>query len=656
MAGDRRLERKVGEIESDGSGTFKEPFICEFGGQSYSSSDTVSCHGDGPHASTTKTNCAYGITYAASLGVKSGEAECESASCASAKVASVGQGLDEAGKEVVTSQSGRERLLEWLRESQAKRDENNRQVFTRWIDRYEAATRMAAEQAAAAAALAAATSASSLQAPPPTTQLSSSLGLPQQQLSQSGAPSLSHHHLSSAGMPPLFLTSQTQPTVTSLAQPALIQASQASPAVMLSGPPPGGPGLLPQAFTLENALGSMNLNAQLSSPIETCQQASLSSAYLMNRGPLLCPDIVAPSFYALHDLPHPCSPSTNSTASTSSISSVASSVASVPSVSTSLAVIKSTPSSPTPSGQILSNLDVQDGLNKELVKPDASSELYHKHKHKEPTGKNIPCNMCDDEYKEPTYSPRENELACPNCEKTCELQTVLERQTESKSPSLARSMSDHKGRPVKPDLTEVKDKPNFSQHRQQHQHQPLQQQVGLHHLPSAGQRYSYLYNYALYMPSLAETSYCYLPYQPAWSPQQGFQPSFAYRSQQPMVAACSSIPTDQSPIGLPYPPSYAPGPIHLHQPPIEPHQSVYPTGQHLRSPHCHSSEQSPNPNQPSHHLQAQQQQQQTYQHMLQQQQHLQKSLPPSIPMLAQQAHVHQPTLCHQPNQQTVYPA
>ncbi|THD22771.1 hypothetical protein D915_006299 [Fasciola hepatica] len=33
--------------------------------------------------------------------------------------------------------TGRERLLEWLRTSQAKRDENNRQVFTRWIDRID---------------------------------------------------------------------------------------------------------------------------------------------------------------------------------------------------------------------------------------------------------------------------------------------------------------------------------------------------------------------------------------------------------------------------------------------------------------------------------------------------------------------------------------
>lgn len=32
---------------------------------------------------------------------------------------------------------GRERLLEWLRVSQAKRDENNRQIFSRWIDRLE---------------------------------------------------------------------------------------------------------------------------------------------------------------------------------------------------------------------------------------------------------------------------------------------------------------------------------------------------------------------------------------------------------------------------------------------------------------------------------------------------------------------------------------
>ncbi|VDP33459.1 unnamed protein product [Echinostoma caproni] len=35
------------------------------------------------------------------------------------------------------SGTGRERLLEWLRTSQAKRDENNRQVFTRWIDRID---------------------------------------------------------------------------------------------------------------------------------------------------------------------------------------------------------------------------------------------------------------------------------------------------------------------------------------------------------------------------------------------------------------------------------------------------------------------------------------------------------------------------------------
>ncbi|KAF6777727.1 hypothetical protein AHF37_03094 [Paragonimus kellicotti] len=33
--------------------------------------------------------------------------------------------------------AGREKLLEWLRTSQAKRDENNRQVFTRWIDRID---------------------------------------------------------------------------------------------------------------------------------------------------------------------------------------------------------------------------------------------------------------------------------------------------------------------------------------------------------------------------------------------------------------------------------------------------------------------------------------------------------------------------------------
>ncbi|CAL8098329.1 unnamed protein product [Calicophoron daubneyi] len=58
--------------------------------------------------------------------------------------------------------AGREKLLEWLRSSQAKRDENNRQVFTRWIDRIESMSNQEAvaanlsSAAAAAAAIAAA--------------------------------------------------------------------------------------------------------------------------------------------------------------------------------------------------------------------------------------------------------------------------------------------------------------------------------------------------------------------------------------------------------------------------------------------------------------------------------------------------------------------
>ncbi|VDP96198.1 unnamed protein product, partial [Trichobilharzia regenti] len=44
------------------------------------------------------------------------------------------------------SNTGREKLLEWLKLSQAKRDENNRQVFTRWIDKVDSLNQLDSPQ------------------------------------------------------------------------------------------------------------------------------------------------------------------------------------------------------------------------------------------------------------------------------------------------------------------------------------------------------------------------------------------------------------------------------------------------------------------------------------------------------------------------------
>ncbi|CAH8847625.1 unnamed protein product [Trichobilharzia szidati] len=45
-----------------------------------------------------------------------------------------------------SSNTGREKLLEWLKLSQAKRDENNRQVFTRWIDKIDSLNQLDSPQ------------------------------------------------------------------------------------------------------------------------------------------------------------------------------------------------------------------------------------------------------------------------------------------------------------------------------------------------------------------------------------------------------------------------------------------------------------------------------------------------------------------------------